>query len=89
MHREDAVTVSYTEISVFGNRARMEYVGGAPCSSKASRYHLQAPPTETETGSYQLQTDDQHAAGLASNLELSRAKPQFAQRAPCQICGGI
>jgi hypothetical protein len=44
MHREDAVTVSYTEVSVFGSRARMEHIRGAPCnSSEASRHYLQVP----------------------------------------------
>ena len=44
MHREDAVTVSYTEVSVFGNRARLEHLRGAPCnSSEVSRHYLQVP----------------------------------------------
>jgi len=31
MHREDAVTVSYTEVSVVGGRGVMRYHDGAPC----------------------------------------------------------
>jgi hypothetical protein len=44
MHREDAVTVSYTEVSVFRNRARMGHIAGAPCSgSRVSPCVLQVP----------------------------------------------
>jgi hypothetical protein len=39
MHREDAVTVSYTEVSVSGSRARMEHVSGAPCNSCEISHH--------------------------------------------------
>ena len=35
MHREDAATVSYTEISVCDHTASMFYVAGSPCSSAA------------------------------------------------------
>jgi hypothetical protein len=31
MHREDAATVSYTEITVSGSAARMAYLSGSPC----------------------------------------------------------
>jgi hypothetical protein len=42
MHREDAVTVSYTEVSVLRNRARMRHVHGAPCrSNQVSLHNLQ------------------------------------------------
>ncbi|HSU55078.1 MAG TPA: hypothetical protein VLT36_13555, partial [Candidatus Dormibacteraeota bacterium] len=41
MHREDAVTVSYTEVGVLANRATMKHVLGAPCSSRqVSSLHL-------------------------------------------------
>jgi hypothetical protein len=41
MHREEAVTVSYAEVCVVRNRARMEYVPGAPCNnSEVSRHYL-------------------------------------------------
>ena len=44
MHREDAVTVSYTAVSVFGRRARMEHVRGAPCNNSEFSHHaLQVP----------------------------------------------
>jgi hypothetical protein len=33
MHRTDAATVSYTEISVSDHRAKMGYHGGPPCKS--------------------------------------------------------
>ncbi|HTL18112.1 MAG TPA: hypothetical protein VL793_12820 [Patescibacteria group bacterium] len=39
MHREDAVTVSYTAVSVFGSRARMEHVRGALCNSSEVSHH--------------------------------------------------
>ena len=32
MHREDAVTVSYTEVSVSSHQVRMDHVLGAPCN---------------------------------------------------------
>jgi hypothetical protein len=35
MHREDAATVSYTEISVRDHTASMSYISGSPCSSAA------------------------------------------------------
>ena len=35
MHREDAATVSYTEISVRDHMASMSYVSGSPCSPAA------------------------------------------------------
>ena len=35
MHREDAATVSYTEISVRDHTASMFYIAGSPCSSAA------------------------------------------------------
>ena len=35
MHREDAATVSYTEISVRNQTASMYYISGSPCSSAA------------------------------------------------------
>ena len=35
MHREDAATVSYTEISVRDHEASMSYISGSPCSSGA------------------------------------------------------
>jgi hypothetical protein len=38
MHREDAVTVSYTEISVRGHQRRMRHVLGAPCQRNARVY---------------------------------------------------
>jgi hypothetical protein len=34
MHREDAATVSYTEIIVRGNRIEMNYTPGSPCESR-------------------------------------------------------
>ena len=37
MHRDDAQTVSYTELSVTGKTARMRYASGPPCSTKQSR----------------------------------------------------
>ncbi len=35
MHREDAATVSYTEVNVSARHARMNYIAGAPCCSAA------------------------------------------------------
>jgi hypothetical protein len=35
MHRADAATVSYTEITVLDHRAKMSYHGGPPCNSCA------------------------------------------------------
>jgi len=35
MHRADAVTVSYTEVCVWGRRARMSHTQGAPCGQDA------------------------------------------------------
>lgn len=35
MHREDARTVSYTEIDVMGHTASMRYLTGSPCSPSA------------------------------------------------------
>jgi Transport and Golgi organisation 2 len=35
MHREEAATVSYTEISVRDQTASMSYISGSPCSSAA------------------------------------------------------
>lgn len=35
MHRADAATVSYTEVTVSGRSAAMRYTPGAPCSTKA------------------------------------------------------
>lgn len=40
MHRDDAATVSYTELSVDGDSVRMSYTVGAPCNPSA------APVTE-------------------------------------------
>lgn len=40
MLRKDAATVSYTEISVAGQRARMRYYAGAPCHSKFSVHQI-------------------------------------------------
>lgn len=34
MHREDAATVSYTEVTVSSNRATMRYHAGAPCQAR-------------------------------------------------------
>lgn len=34
MHREDAATVSYTEIEVSASEVTMRYFGGAPCASE-------------------------------------------------------
>jgi hypothetical protein len=31
MHREDAATVSYTEVRVSGHKATMRYTPGSPC----------------------------------------------------------
>ena len=40
MHRQDAATVSYTEVSVLGKAVGMRYIHGAPCSrSKVSSHH--------------------------------------------------
>jgi len=36
MHRPDAATVSYTEVSVTGKSAVMRYADGSPCSTKSS-----------------------------------------------------
>ncbi len=42
MHRKDAATVSYTEISVSTRGAALHYHAGAPCqSSRCSIHHLQ------------------------------------------------
>jgi len=37
MHREDAATVSYTEIRFIHNQARMLHVAGAPCGRESDR----------------------------------------------------
>lgn len=43
MHRQDAATVSYTEVSVLGNAAGMRYIQGAPCNrSDGSPHHRHA-----------------------------------------------
>jgi hypothetical protein len=34
MHREDAQTVSYTEIAATGRKAQMRYAGGPLCTKK-------------------------------------------------------
>jgi hypothetical protein len=49
MHREDAVTVSYAEVSVLKNRARMWHVRGSPCSSDdLSLHRFQLPQLDAE-----------------------------------------
>ena len=40
MHRDEAVTVSYTELAVSGGRARMRHILGAPCQSTALFDHI-------------------------------------------------
>jgi hypothetical protein len=40
MHRADATTVSYTEVTVSLRQARMRHHGGAPCHRTASSVHL-------------------------------------------------
>jgi len=42
MHRDDAQTVSYTEIVATRNGARMRYAGGSPCRKKTGAPHLLA-----------------------------------------------
>jgi hypothetical protein len=42
MHRTDAATVSYTEITVSDHLAKMGYQAGLPCSSPASRKAIEA-----------------------------------------------
>jgi hypothetical protein len=37
MHREDAATVSYTEIKALGQHAELRYTGGAPCCTEPGR----------------------------------------------------
>jgi len=39
MHREDAATVSYTEVSVSGRRGALRYHGGAPCCDALESTH--------------------------------------------------
>lgn len=39
MHRKDAVTVSYTEISVHGSRGAMVYHDGPPCGHELALFH--------------------------------------------------
>jgi hypothetical protein len=39
MHRGDAATVSYTEISVSSGQAKMFYQAGAPCQKLSSSFH--------------------------------------------------
>jgi hypothetical protein len=42
MHRDDAATVSYTEVSVSRGKASMRYASGAPCcTALAGPFHLQ------------------------------------------------
>jgi hypothetical protein len=36
MHRDDATTVSYTEVCVFGNRASFQHIFGPPCEDGGS-----------------------------------------------------
>jgi hypothetical protein len=40
MHRADAATVSYTEVTVSSRQATMRYHAGAPCQSPKSSVHL-------------------------------------------------
>jgi hypothetical protein len=40
MHREDATTVSYTEIRVSGASLTMRYLPTAPCCARHSRFHV-------------------------------------------------
>ena len=40
MHRADAATVSYTEVTVSSRQATMRYHAGAPCQSSTSSIHL-------------------------------------------------
>jgi hypothetical protein len=40
MHRTDAATVSYTEVTVSSRLATMRYHAGAPCQSSTSSVHL-------------------------------------------------
>ena len=40
MHRADAATVSYTEVTISLSQARMRYHEGAPCQSSTSSVHL-------------------------------------------------
>lgn len=51
MHREDAATVSYTEISVRGREASMYYISGSPCSASprsSERLNLDVSAIQTE-----------------------------------------
>lgn len=50
MHREDAATVSYTEVHVSARQAKVRYHTGSPCQNPACSVHgLQSPePPSTE-----------------------------------------
>jgi hypothetical protein len=51
MHREDAATVSYTEISVRNHTASMSYFSGSPCSPVAQfRQALSLHPSAIQDG---------------------------------------